>query len=515
MKVYIVSYEKIPEIGKNEVYLNRDNWNDYSFVTLFGVTVFDENGKKQELPDVRIGFIGQTTFDSTYSKLHSEFSELEFECLPEGFFSLGVNVNYYKNLYSKFSEEWTKNFLTCLKDVVWDQNLLEKIKGEKVFQKSHIRSTTIRDIQDNYASVLKGDVLLTDFDFNFFLPASDEMAEFDLEFKVKANSTPSTNIHALIGRNGVGKTTLLNSMVKAIVTPEENGPFFYDLDIFMEKSKLQENYFSSLVSVAFSVFDPFDPPKVNEKGRYSYIGLNHYTGEDGAILKSKQEIFDEFVDGLSNCFKDEIRKNRWIKAIETLKSDQNFCEMNFLSLEKLTGTKLKDEARSLISKMSSGHAIVIIIMTLLVSKVNEKTIVLIDEPETHLHPPLLSALMRSLSQLLHNRNAVAIIATHSPVVLQEIPKSCVWKVFRSLSASEKKRPDTETFGENVGILTREVFGLEVERSGFHTVLSNLVEKGGSYNDILNELGDALGYEAQGILRAMVINRDESLNNEEA
>lgn len=47
---------------------------------------------------------------------------------------------------------------------------------------------------------------------------------------------------------------------------------------------------------------------------------------------------------------------------------------------------------------------------------------LIDEPEGHLHPPLLSAFVRALSELLVNRNGVAIIATHSPVVLQEVPR---------------------------------------------------------------------------------------------
>ena len=60
-----------------------------------------------------------------------------------------------------------------------------------------------------------------------------------------------------------------------------------------------------------------------------------------------------------------------------------------------------------------------------------RTLVLLDEPEAHLHPPLLSAFTRALSDLLIYRNGVAIIATHSPVVLQEVPKSCVWKLRRS------------------------------------------------------------------------------------
>ena len=86
-----------------------------------------------------------------------------------------------------------------------------------------------------------------------------------------------------------------------------------------------------------------------------------------------------------------------------------------------------------------------------------KTLVLLDEPESHLHPPLLSAFIRALSNLLYDRNGVAIVATHSPVVLQEIPRSCISKIQRVGLVTNIKMPDIETFGENVGVLTREVF----------------------------------------------------------
>jgi predicted ATP-dependent endonuclease of OLD family len=104
-------------------------------------------------------------------------------------------------------------------------------------------------------------------------------------------------------------------------------------------------------------------------------------------------------------------------------------------------------------------------MTHLAEQVDERTLVPIDEPETHLHPPLLSAFIRALSDLLVDRNGVAIIATHLPVVLQEVPRTCVWKLRRSGSLLTAAPPEIETFGENVGVLTREAFGLEVTRSG--------------------------------------------------
>lgn len=329
-------------------------------------------------------------------------------------------------------------------------------------------------------------------------------------------------MHALIVRNGVGKTTCLNAMVKAFLPNSEIDASFYTNETIFGRQQMNTNqYFGGLISVAFSAFDPFDPTlfSLSDNGdtQYSYIGLTDYSYDDdgqyGKRLKTDDILHKEFVDALVTCFAERDRKIRWEQAIITLQSDENFAAMGLLDLLHLNDDDLEDRALQRIRKMSSGHTIVLLSITLLVAKVNEKTLLLFDEPESHLQPPLLSAFIRSLGQLLIARNAVAIIATHSPVVLQEIPRSCVWKLYRSRLISEKKRPDTETFGENVGTLTREVFQLDVAKSGFHTVLSDLVNAGGSYDTIVEKLGGNLGYEARGILKAMILNYEEQNRQE--
>jgi len=166
---------------------------------------------------------------------------------------------------------------------------------------------------------------------------------------------------------------------------------------------------------------------------------------------------------------------------------------------------LGKHARYLFKRMSSGYAIVLLTITKLIEKVEERTLVLIDEPEGHLHPPLLAAFIRALSGLLTHRNGVAIIATHSPVVLQEVPKQCVWKLQRTGLSAKAERPQIETFGENVGILTHEVFGLEVTKSGYHQLLKDflLIEKGQTYEDVVSAFNNRLGFEAKAILRGLI------------
>ena len=177
-------------------------------------------------------------------------------------------------------------------------------------------------------------------------------------------------------------------------------------------------------------------------------------------------------------------------------------------MSEYDGEDLKDRATRLYNRLSSGHKIVLLTITRLVETVDERTLVLLDEPEAHLHPPLLAAFVRALSQLLIQRNGVAIIATHSPVVLQEAPSSCVNILRRTGSTVRADRPEMETFGENVGILTRSVFGLEVTHAGFHRILEAEVDCApDNYEQVVQRFGGLLGTEARAIVRALIAVRD--------
>ncbi|MDC9131208.1 hypothetical protein PSK36_22565 [Escherichia coli] len=76
--------------------------------------------------------------------------------------------------------------------------------------------------------------------------------------------------------------------------------------------------------------------------------------------------------------------------------------------------------------------------------------------------------------------------------------------------SKVERLETESFGENVGILTREVFGLENTDSGFHNLLDDAVNKFEDYDSAVQNFNGQLGIEARGILRALfLIKRNQS------
>lgn len=503
MKIVILPRnQQIPSSGVNTAFLIVDHWNDFSFVTMFDLLLYDQKGELHEIGNVKIGFQGQSFEKSTYSTLGDGV-----DFLPEGYFSVGQDVDYYQKI-SNLSEPVKVSLLEALKDITHAPQLIALAQNEEVFRTSLLRYVSLSVIKGQFTRVLEGRNPLTNFEFKFVRPVQARMSGIELVFKVKVGEKPSTNIHAIIGRNGVGKTTLLNGMIEAVTSKGESDAKFYDVEGWSD-TPIKTDYFSSLVSVSFSAFDPFEPPSEQSdpsKGTcYFYIGLK----KEGESLKGLNDIHEDFIQALTSCFSQTSKSNRWLRAIDTLESDENFANMELKNLAQYSGELLISKARKRIKKMSSGHAVVLLTITRLVATVEEKTLVLIDEPESHLHPPLLSAFIRALSDLLLDRNGVSIIATHSPVVLQEVPRSSVWKINRSRLVTEPRRPDVETFGENVGILTREVFGLEVVKSGFHDLLVKSVEAGGSYQEIVEDYRNQLGVEARALLKALVTHRDRS------
>ena len=164
-------------------------------------------------------------------------------------------------------------------------------------------------------------------------------------------------------------------------------------------------------------------------------------------------------------------------------------------------------------KLSSGHGIILLTIVRLVEMLEEKTLVLLDEPESHLHPPLLSSYIYCLSELLKSRNAVAIIATHSPVILQEVPRKCVWKLNRSGYVSRITRPQLETFGESYSGLVEDVFGLEIQESGYHKLIAKEVGKLESYDEFVKKFKNQLGTDADVIARTLfLMKREDSDEN---
>lgn len=407
MKFEVLPYRAgVQRQRTHESILLADNWDDYfKFETTFLLVYFDHEGQEHKIGSVKVGEFGMAE-GQRIPNLPSEFEDL-----PQNkFFSLGQDDSYYEKL-NELGPDIRNEILETLCDVAYNNDLIELAKEEEVFGASLLRYVSLSTVLSQYNRVAHGGVRLTNYEFSFSLPRrTEDVDPPKLTFEVEPSSNPPTNVHVLIGRNGVGKTFALNCMTRYAVEGERDGKFGkFEIpnNLFEINSNDIETLFSSIVSVTFSAFDPFEPVPIkrDQSGgiQYHYVGLKYQTRkEDGSLRppKDSNDLAKDFANSFAAICSNVSMQERWLRAVRLLYTDPLFRRADVVSvLERYVEAALgfdvesaydvaKKEARRIFGELSSGHKIVLLTITRLVETVSEKTLVLLDEPEAHLHPPV-------------------------------------------------------------------------------------------------------------------------------
>lgn len=494
-----------PDSDRNVLYLVRDNWNDYSYQTLFQAYY-----RGKFVGGVKIAFRGMTKSTPTIGRIPREF-----ESLSEEYYSLWPAVKACQEAY-EVREDARCNIFESLNDIAYDLDLFDRVKGEDACTMSLMREATETAVRGQLHRITIGKAALTRYNFSFTLGPDDRGGLEQIDFDVVPEQLPPSNVHVLIGRNGVGKTHLLKDLAlcacgRGAVTPGRRLGFAGN-----DESRSEDwgsAKFANVIVVSFSPFDSY-----RDVARMAASAGNAQNGVDGSVPcrfiglgagNLEKSIKDAFDQGSKGCCAGHARFERWMGALETLRSDPMFdATLANTWPSRKEYSEFRETLEGLFDSLSSGHKAVLSIITGCVAMLEERSLLLLDEPENHLHPPLLSAFVRSLSELLVDRNSVAIISTHSPVVLQEVPGSCVWMLNRNGETWFARRPGIETFGANFEALTTQVFGVEVNKSGFHKMLADAVERSSTYEEAKGRFSCGLGDEATGILRLLWLGKEE-------
>lgn len=521
------------------VYLIYEKYDDFGYCTTFhAYTKLSLEKNFSYLGYLKIGAknlkdrvekdLSQNGFDS-YS-VESLIPSREFECLPDDLFSLGQNIEYYKKINLLFQEK-NEEYYSAINDIAFN---FKKFKELYQSREPSFINSLMRDLHktnvEQFHRISIGEAELTKYNFSF------EFENQKINIDVTPKSLPPTNIHVLIGRNGVGKTWLIYNMICKLlksmdINLDENNSEKYKLN---DKLELVDygNGFAGIIGISFSVFDDglssINIPELNNESKdnrtqeesininnfeksYKYIGLVSKKQKNGIVkIKPVDHLTKEFISSLKNITKDKNKLSLYLEICENLNTDLMFYENGFVNrLKNLPNFNDNDyyQIEIFFKKLSSGHMIIILSLTKLCESIFEKTIVFIDEPETHLHPPLLSTYIRSLSLLLRKKNAVGIIATHSPVVLQEVPKSCVTRVDRNYLTMTFSKPSLETFASSTDSLIREIFGYEMIKTGFYKLLEE--ETCISYEKTIEKFHNQVGFLGQIMIQGLLNKQGES------
>lgn len=110
-----------------------------------------------------------------------------------------------------------------------------------------------------------------------------------------------------------------------------------------------------------------------------------------------------------------------------------------------------------------------------VAAIEQGSLLLFDEPETHLHPNFISEFMEILQDLLDATRSAAIIATHSAYIVREVPRERVSVLSIDGGEVQAAAPCLQTFGASIDTISQFVFNDTSVSHRFQETLATWVD----------------------------------------
>lgn len=355
-----------------------------------------------------------------------------------------------------------------------------------------------------------------DFVANVRLKGFD--AHHAVEFTFEGTpSIVSDRVHVLIGKNGTGKSQLLNQLVGSLALNSDSS----NSDVFPDKSN--SLYAASAASwhaipnsvLVFSTDDEhvfprevrldapldywhfslasraIDEPSLDPNTLPLGRALLDLIRDDAELNEKRRfRIFRDIVDPVlplsrihlplrsaprkvSGVVEDESGQ-LWLSLADVPRGEQALLYLA-AAVDTTCDIALMDSAQ--VFPPSSGQRVFLRFATLALCAISQGSLLILDEPETHLHPNFISEFMTLLHDLLTATSSIALIATHSPYVVREVPTACVHVVRRQGNTPSIGDVYLKTLGASVSSISDAVFG-DASATKFHRILAQKMSKEG-------------------------------------
>ncbi|AWM00791.1 AAA family ATPase [Bradyrhizobium amphicarpaeae] len=508
-----------------------DNWNDFGHQTgidyEFRVLGTDHPVKSSG----SIGFISSET-GRTDRSLLSELVSLEREPqTPERprpiFFTMLRDMEAYRLLVQALGAENARGALIAANDLVSLQefsptsDILERAVRTEVFSLSFMRSSDAFFAFKNAGSVLRGlsneelGRLSSTFAIRFQLPGRE--SEHDLKFSFDHDADLPKRIAIVIGKNGVGKSQALGRIARAAIDGSSllsdgtrgGRPLINRLLAFAPTNEAESVFPSDKRKRARIWYRRHSMNRSRRSRRGDYV-----SDLVVQVARSTQQIasnsrWDIFVEALG-----ALASPRQIHLVSTLSADSYVSLADLTrgsekqSLEKFAAINVRQEPVRVIDgqgyPLSSGEISFLKFAAQASLQIENGSLLLLDEPETHLHPNFISRFVALLNTLLESTGSAAIIATHSAYFVREVFREQVTILsIDAEGAVRSQRPNLRTFGADVGAISYFVFGEDEPSKLALEVESRLLARGLSWPEVYDRYKEELSLELLNALRAAI------------
>lgn len=470
------SSHSTPPTTPSFVLVFNEGWNDYNIKTSFDLFLYQDQQSKDYSEGPAGTHVGNIKIMSTNDETVISVIPNEFKSLDESFCSLGQDMEFYFKLKNLVGNDF-KGVLYALRDAAFFSEIQEQFEGEETFNISLIRNDSAERLLREARHRIKDQDIENYYQFSYeFRPKFSEK-NIKIDFNFDDDQDFPNRIYSFIGKNGTGKTQLITSLPVDIAQNNE--------DRFLPQIPL----FSKVIAVSYSFFDDFKIPNKTASFNYVYCGLKKEDGKEyskkGLVLRfhnswkkiRKKQRIDQWRRILLNFIDEDLIKEFIIEKNEDLDflNEGNSYEVSI------------DGFSNVRSMLSSGENIILYIITEIVANIRYDSLLLFDEPETHLHPNAITQLINTIYELVNEFQSYCIIATHSPLIIRELPSKSVYVMERHNNIPTVRKIGMESFGENLTTLTEEIFGNKTIPKQYKKIIQQLVSDGKSFDEIITTL----------------------------
>lgn len=441
-----------------------NSWDDFGIKSTFNLSYHDKGSSI---------VIGQLKIIHKSENDTKNFIPPNFLELPEEFCSLGQHIEYYHTLFNLKDRRFFDSITYALRDVAIYGTISEEFDNKYNFKKSLIRGDISERLYREVRHQIHGHEISNFYNFTYLFhpPYSTDKIEIPINFLTNKNE--KDRIISIIGKNAVGKTKLLSN-----------------LPIDISRSK-KENFvenkipsYSKIIAVSFSAFDNFDIPKKNDLFNYVYCGLRDES--DNKNSKTIRALRLKFHIDLKKIIIND-RFYQWRSAVSKFIDEDILVQ--FAPLFGITPeSQYSAESFSKISHyLSSGQAIILYVITSILSEIKFDSLLIFDEPETHLHPNAIVNLINMIYQITEEFQSYAVIATHSPFIIRELFSRNVWVLEREHNVASLRRIGIESFGSDLSTISNEIFRDREVTKTYSKIINDLKDKRLSKEEVVEYL----------------------------
>lgn len=510
---------------------SSDGWNDFGHHTRVDYRIRMHSAREAVQASGFIGFINPDTDRNgkdLLRQLVSTQGELTVTATTDHrFFTMLPDMEAYRRLVQILDAGDATEALTALNDLVAlnefesTADILDLAIQSEVFSLSFIRSSDSYFAYKNAGPILRGlsseqtGILSPTLAIRFQLPGRQN--EHDLRFSFDHSAELPKRIAVVIGKNGVGKSQTLGRIARAAIdgtaalTDGTDGgrPLINRLLAFAPTNEAESVFPTDKRKRPRIWYQRYSMNRSRRSRRNDYLSdliVQVARSTQMVASKSRWEIFTEALSAITKADELHLPTHSTSGAYVPLANLPKGAEQRVL--ERFASIDVKKEPARVVGgegyPLSSGELSFLKFAAQVSLHIENGSLLLLDEPETHLHPNFINSFVSLLDGLLEATGSAAIIATHSVYFVREVFREQVTVLsVDSENLVHAQRPKLRTFGAEVGAISYFVFGEDEPSRLAGEVERRLIAKGAPWPQIYEEYKDELSLEMLNGLRAAI------------